>query len=63
MLRADAEADAGGPPLDYDGVAAHLDELAAREMNGRQIRNAVATAGQLALFEGAPIRSVRRTAG
>ncbi|KAK4245454.1 Fidgetin-like protein 1 [Corynascus novoguineensis] len=42
--------------LDYDGIATHLDDLAAREMNGRQIRNAMSTAGQLALFEGVPIR-------
>lgn len=47
MLRADAE------DVDFDGVEAHLDELAAQEMNGRQIRNAVTTARQLALFEGA----------
>lgn len=58
MLRADSEGEGKDdcPLVDYDGVAAHLDELAAPEMNGRQIRNAVATAGQLALYEGSPIR-------
>lgn len=50
MLRDD------GQPLDYDSVAAHLDKLAAYEMNGRQIRNAVTTASRLALFEKAPMR-------
>ncbi|KAK4154223.1 Fidgetin-like protein 1 [Chaetomidium leptoderma] len=47
MLRADGE------DVDFDGIAAHVDEAAAHGMNGRQIRNAVTTARQLALFEGA----------
>ncbi|KAL2143334.1 hypothetical protein VTI28DRAFT_10577 [Corynascus sepedonium] len=57
MLRDDAEKSDGNSNsvLDYDGIVAHLDDLAAREMNGRQIRNAVSTAGQLAQFEGIPI--------
>ncbi|KAK4032147.1 Fidgetin-like protein 1 [Parachaetomium inaequale] len=46
MLRSDGE------EADYDGISVHLDELADKEMNGRQIRNAVTTARQLALFEG-----------
>ncbi|KXX73550.1 ATPase family AAA domain-containing protein 3B [Madurella mycetomatis] len=45
MLRADGE------DMDFDGIAAHMDELADQEMNGRQIRNAVTTARQLAMFE------------
>jgi len=66
MLRADSDPPApsasapdddqgqesGDDGLDYDAIAPRLDELAAREMNGRQIRNVVATARQLAQFEG-----------
>ncbi|KAK7999075.1 P-loop containing nucleoside triphosphate hydrolase protein [Apiospora marii] len=37
--------------VDFDDIAAHMDELAGYEMNGRQIRNSLATARQLALFE------------
>lgn len=36
--------------VDFDSVAAHMDELAFHEMNGRQIRNAMTTARQLAEF-------------
>ena len=36
--------------VDFDSVAAHMDELASHEMNGRQIRNAMTTARQLAEF-------------
>lgn len=48
MLRDDGEA------ADYDAILApaQIDTLAAQPMNGRQIRNAVTTARQLALFEG-----------
>ena len=47
MLRADGE------DMDFDGIAARVEpDLARHEMNGRQIRNAVTTARQLALFEG-----------
>ncbi|GAB1317958.1 hypothetical protein MFIFM68171_08168 [Madurella fahalii] len=45
ILRADNE------DIDFDGIAAHMDELADQEMNGRQIRNVVMTARQLAMFE------------
>lgn len=37
--------------VDFDDITAHMDELAQFEMNGRQIRNSLATARQLALFE------------
>jgi hypothetical protein len=47
MLRADGE------DMDFDGIAARVEpDLAGHEMNGRQIRNAVTTARQLALYEG-----------
>lgn len=36
--------------VDFDDVRAHLDALAWQPMNGRQIRNAVTTARQLARF-------------
>ena len=45
MLRAENE------NVDFDDIAAHMEELAEHEMNGRQIRNALTTARQLALFE------------
>lgn len=38
--------------IDAADVTAHIAELARNEMNGRQIRNAVTTARQLALFQG-----------
>ncbi|KAI0403448.1 hypothetical protein F4802DRAFT_599046 [Xylaria palmicola] len=37
--------------IDADDILAHMDELSNYEMNGRQIRNALTTARQLALFE------------
>lgn len=49
MLRNDNE------DMDYGEIVERVDELAAHEMNGRQIRNAVTTARQLALFEGVPL--------
>ena len=45
MLREDEE------EVDYPGISSHLDELSDIEMNGRQIRNALTTARQLALFK------------
>ncbi|KAI1379319.1 hypothetical protein F4677DRAFT_464703 [Hypoxylon crocopeplum] len=45
MLRADNE------DVDFDDIIAHMDKLAGYEMNGRQIRNALTTARQLAIFE------------
>ncbi|KAI1298945.1 hypothetical protein F5Y03DRAFT_386487 [Xylaria venustula] len=37
--------------IDVDDIVAHMDKLSSYEMNGRQIRNALTTARQLALFE------------
>ncbi|KAK0744480.1 P-loop containing nucleoside triphosphate hydrolase protein [Apiosordaria backusii] len=36
---------------DIDDIKAHMDQFAGYELNGRQIRNALTTARQLALFE------------
>ena len=36
--------------IDLDDIKAHMDELSGYELNGRQIRNALATARQLSLF-------------
>ena len=45
--------DNGGKfPVDYTGIVAHMDDLASRDLNGRQIRNAMATARQLAGYLG-----------
>jgi SpoVK/Ycf46/Vps4 family AAA+-type ATPase len=53
MLRSDSHhSHSPTQGVDFDGILQHLDELARYEMNGRQIRNAVTTARQLALFEG-----------
>lgn len=37
--------------IDFDDIADYLPELAAIEMNGRQIRNVITTARQLAMFK------------
>ncbi|GKT55434.1 AAA family ATPase [Colletotrichum tofieldiae] len=37
--------------IDFDDIARHLGDLAEQEMNGRQIRNAITTARQLASFK------------
>lgn len=39
--------------VDTVDLTRHLDDLAKEEMNGRQIRNAITTARQLAIFKGA----------
>ena len=44
--------DLGETEVDYDDLSDHLDDLAEEEMNGRQIRNAITTARQLAQFDG-----------
>ncbi|KAI0198305.1 hypothetical protein F4808DRAFT_472922 [Astrocystis sublimbata] len=44
--------DVGETNVDYDDLGDHIDELAEVEMNGRQIRNAITTARQLAQFDG-----------
>lgn len=46
----DTEAQSMG--IDFDDVECYLSELAKREMNGREIRNAITTARQLAKFKG-----------
>jgi hypothetical protein len=38
--------------VNTDSLTEHLDELAAHDMNGRQIRNSLTTARQLALYKG-----------
>ncbi|KAI9873731.1 MAG: hypothetical protein M1830_010667, partial [Pleopsidium flavum] len=42
--------------IDTDELKEHLDELAKYDMNGRQIRNAVTTARQLALYKKKKLR-------
>jgi hypothetical protein len=37
-------------PIDFEDIQRHIDDLAAHEMNGRQIRNVITTARQLAEF-------------
>ncbi len=37
--------------VDFDDLYKHVDDLARHELNGRQIRNAITTARQLALYE------------
>ncbi|CAG8954560.1 hypothetical protein HYFRA_00004477 [Hymenoscyphus fraxineus] len=39
------------PVMDFDDIIDHLDDLAPVEMNGREIRNAITTARQLAQFK------------
>jgi len=38
--------------VNTDSLTEHLDELATHDMNGRQIRNSLTTARQLALYKG-----------
>ncbi|TGJ78878.1 hypothetical protein E0Z10_g9881 [Xylaria hypoxylon] len=44
--------DVGETDVDYDDLSDHIDELAKADINGRQIRNAITTARQLAQFDG-----------
>jgi len=44
--------DLGETEVDYDDLGDHIGELAEHDMNGRQIRNAITTARQLAQFDG-----------
>ncbi|KAI1632472.1 P-loop containing nucleoside triphosphate hydrolase protein [Biscogniauxia mediterranea] len=44
--------DVGETEVDYDDLGDHIDELAKEEMNGRQIRNAITTARQMAQYDG-----------
>ena len=39
------------PNIDFDDIDCYISELAEQEMNGRQIRNAITTARQLAKFK------------
>ena len=39
-----------GPSIDFNDIVDCIDELVKHDMNGRQIRNAITTAQQLALF-------------
>ena len=41
-----------GDDVDFDDIINHIDELGSEDMNGRQIRNAITTARQLALYKG-----------
>lgn len=48
-----APSEAGGMfAVDYPSIVSHMDDLADCELNGRQIRNAMATARQLAGYLG-----------
>ncbi|PYI09863.1 P-loop containing nucleoside triphosphate hydrolase protein [Aspergillus sclerotiicarbonarius CBS 121057] len=40
------------PGIDFEDIECYIGELAEQEMNGRQIRNAITTARQLAKFKG-----------
>lgn len=42
--------------MDYDDITDHLEALAEYKLNGREIRNVVTTARQLARFEGGQLR-------
>ncbi|ERF73697.1 hypothetical protein EPUS_00951 [Endocarpon pusillum Z07020] len=42
------------PNADFDDIMDHIDDLSKKDMNGREIRNAITTARQLAQFKGAP---------
>ncbi|KAF7534383.1 hypothetical protein G7054_g6264 [Neopestalotiopsis clavispora] len=42
----------GEEDIDYDTIDSYIDELSDYDMNGRQIRNAITTARQLAKFKG-----------
>ncbi|KAI3326319.1 AAA family ATPase [Xylariaceae sp. AK1471] len=58
----------GEENIDYDTVESYIEELSEYEMNGRQIRNAITTARQLARFKGKPmtyghLRHVIKVAG
>lgn len=44
-----------GDDIDVGNLESRLDELAAEDMNGRQIRNCLQTAKQLSQFKGEPL--------
>ncbi|KAF2739172.1 P-loop containing nucleoside triphosphate hydrolase protein [Polyplosphaeria fusca] len=51
-LNPSSETRSSAPDVDKESILEHLDELAEHEMNGRQIRNVLTTAWQIALFKG-----------
>jgi uncharacterized protein (UPF0335 family) len=51
-----ADSPAAGHGVDAADIKAHLDELAAPGLNGREIRNAISTARQLAMFHREPMQ-------
>ncbi|KAI3322030.1 P-loop containing nucleoside triphosphate hydrolase protein [Xylariaceae sp. AK1471] len=42
--------------FDFEYIRAHIAELAKRNLNGREIRNAISTARQLAMYKGEPMK-------
>jgi hypothetical protein len=44
------------PNINFDDIFDHMDDLAKEEMNGRQIRNAITTARQLAQYKSVELR-------
>lgn len=46
----------GESQIDFDDINDHIEELATPELNGREIRNVVTTARQLAKYEGEVLR-------
>ncbi|KAI0451735.1 AAA family ATPase [Xylaria acuta] len=43
------------PTIDYEDILDHIDDLSVVDMNGREIRNAITTARQLAQFKEKPL--------
>lgn len=41
--------------VDFEELQRHIDELAEREMNGREIRNSITTAGDIARYKKEPL--------
>lgn len=50
MRRGSQHSENGLPDIDYQELRDYLEELASHELNGRQIRNIITTARQLAKF-------------
>lgn len=44
-----------GYGFDFQDIMAHIPELAERNLNGREIRNAISTARQLAMYKREPM--------
>lgn len=42
--------------FDFEDIRAHISELSERNLNGREIRNAISTARQLAMYKGEPMK-------